>query len=653
MQRDFGAAVANETQLRQALLEADIGPTLMVLAHLTGDTDLLDEAAPYVQGAWNYQQNIPDSLKHTVRERLVTVLKDYAASGRPVPEHSSDDLRRMMSAAVGNKVPEEYVPLLLEELRLGPTDTRALHWRNNRTPAAAKDALVVIIGAGFGGLCTAIRLQEAGVPFVILEKNTGPGGTWYENRYPGCGVDTPNHFYSLSFFPNPHWSDHFSKRDEIQAYIENIVAHFGLDKHIRYESKVTRAAWDEHSSQWQIEYTDKDAHTHALQARVLVAGVGHNIPSTPHFDGLDKFRGDVVHSACWQPDVPLAGRRLAMIGTGASGMQIGPAIAPDAASLTVFQRTPHWAWGDPNYQKPIAAGHRWAMANIPLFMEWQRFQLFWAVSDSFHHTLHIDPDWDQPALSLNAENHMTRERLTAYIKEELGGDEALMAKCVPNYPPYGKRMLRDAGWFRMLRRPNVELVTDPISHITENAVVTRDGTHHEVDAIIMATGFQASRLLWPIDIIGRDGRTIREAWGDDDPRAYKGMTVPGFPNLFVLAGPNTILAHGGSAIFHIECQVTHVMHAVRELIEGGYTSLEVRPQVHADYNERVDARLRQMVWAHPGVTSWYKNQHNRVTMTSPWRLVDFWNLTNKLDPADFILQPADEVRDEEARHAAA
>ena len=531
MKRDFKRAVANEAELRAALQEADIGPTMMVLSHLGGDLDILDEVAPHVQGAWNYQQTVPEEIKAKVRDRLVRVLQDYAAHDRPIPDLPTATLRRMMSASVGSTVPEEYVPLLLEELRLGERDTRALQWRRPPQALPRQDYPVVVIGAGFAGICTGIRLKEAGIPFVILEKNAGAGGTWYEHTYPGCGVDTPNHFYSFSFHPHDGWTDHFSKRDEIAAYVDKTIAQFDLAPHIRYEATVSHAHFDEAAQLWRVGYRDADGAAHDIAARVLIAGVGHNIPSVPQVEGLEKFQGPVVHSAQWNHGVDLKGKRVAMVGTGASGMQIGPALAPSLDRLVVFQRTPHWAWGDPNYLKPIAEGHKWAMKHIPLFMEWQRFQLFWAVSDAFHHTLHVDPDWAHPQQSLNAGNQATRERLEAYITHELGGDPELMRKCIPSYPPYGKRMLRDNQWFRMLRLPQVDLVTEGIAHVTENSVVAKDGTVYEVDAIIMATGFKAAKLLWPIDVRGIKGQSLREQWGEDDPRAYKGMTVPGFSQL--------------------------------------------------------------------------------------------------------------------------
>jgi 4-hydroxyacetophenone monooxygenase len=613
---------------------------LMVLAQLSGDMTILDEVAPHIHGAWSFLEAVPEQLKQKVRDRLVAVLKDYATSGKTPPKSlSPETLQHMMSAGVGQSVPEEYVPLLIEEMRLGEVDTRTVHWRCDPTTLPLSDFKVVVIGAGFAGICAAVHLKEAGIPFTILEKNETVGGTWYENDYPGCGVDTPNHFFSYSFNPNNQWSHHFSKREEIWNYIEQTADKYDLRKHIQFGAEVTTAEFDEGKALWKVAFRDAGGSCEQVECNAVITAVGQlNRPSIPRIPGLEKFSGAHFHTARWDKSINLEGKRVAMIGTGASAMQAAPAIAPDVARLTVFQRTPHWSMVNQNYHKSVAGGQRWALQNIPFFSEWCRFQLFWASSDGFHSSLKVDPDWPMPEVSLNAVNHKMRESIIAHIRNELDGDEELIAKCIPSYPPYGKRMLRDNNWFKMLKRPNVELVTGSVARITENSIVMGDGIEHPVDVIILATGFQAAKILWPMEIKGRDGLTIRGVWGDDDPRAYKGMTVPGFPNLFVTFGPNTNLAHGGSAIFHFECQVHYMMQALREMIEKDYATIEIQRDVHDCYNNQVDAQCRNMVWSHPGVNSWYKNKHNRVTVTSPWRLVDYWKLTQTFDPAEYICE---------------
>jgi 4-hydroxyacetophenone monooxygenase len=630
-------AVRDEVALRTALAEADIAPMLMVLVQLTGDLAILEEVAPHIQGPWSFLQSVPEPLKQKLRDRLVVTLQDYAASGREAPPQPPEDvLQRMMSAGVGQPVPEEYIPLLLEEMRFGAEDTRAVRWRADPAKVPAQNFKVIIIGAGFGGLCAAIRLKQLGIPFEVLEKNADVGGTWLENVYPGCAVDTPNHFYSYSFHVNNRWTRHFSQRDEILAYIEDVTRTYDLRSHIRFGVEATSAVFDEKTERWQVTWRDGARREEHAECNAVISAVGQlNRPAIPKVAGLDDFKGPLFHTARWDSTIDLKGKRVAMIGTGASGMQAGPSIAPEVAHLRIFQRTPHWAMNNPNYHRAMSAGNSWALQNIPYFSNWLRFQLFWASSDGFHASLHVDPNWRSPEISLNDANHKMRELIVEYVRGELGGDEALLAKVIPTYPPYGKRMLRDNYWYRMLKRENVALETDPISHITADAIVMKDGTVHPVDVIILATGFQASRMLWPLDIRGRDGHSIRGDWGDDDPRGYLGITVPHYPNLFLVYGPNTNLAHGGSIIFHTECQVRYIVQALREMIERGYATMEVRQDVHDQYNHRLDEKAQSMVWAHPGVTSWYKNDRNRITVTSPWRLLDYWGMTRHFLPEDF------------------
>ena len=627
----------DEAALRAALAEAEIAPLLMVLVQLTGDLDILDEVAPHIHGAWSFLESVPEELKQKVRDRLVAALQDYAATGRePPPRPPAELLQRMMSAGVGQMVPEEYIPLLIEEMRFGEEDSRAVRWQHDLAKLPIADFRVVVVGAGFAGICAAVRLKEMGIPFTVFDKNDNIGGTWWENRYPGCAVDTPNHFYSYSFNTNPSWKRHFSRRDEILAYIEDTADKYGLRDHIRLGVEVMRAEFDEKDSLWRMTLRRRDGGFETVEANAVITAVGQlNRPAVPPIPGLDRFRGPMFHTAEWDGSVELKAKRVAMIGTGASGMQAGPSIAPEVAQLTVFQRTPHWAMNNPNYHKEVNPGTIWTLQHIPFYAQWMRFQLFWASSDGFHASLQVDPDWPMPDCSLNEANHKMRELIVDYVRKELDDDKELLAKVIPSYPPYGKRMLRDNYWYRMLKRPNVELVIGRISHVTEDAIVTEDGTAHPADIIFLATGFQASKMLWPMEIKGRNGRTIRDTWGDDNPRAYLGVTVPGFPNLFVTYGPNTNLAHGGSIIFHTECQIRYILQALREMIEQGYASLEVRPEVHDGYNKLVDEKCRNMVWAHPGVTSWYKNRHNRVTVTSPWRLLDYWRLTQHFVPEEY------------------
>jgi 4-hydroxyacetophenone monooxygenase len=278
------------------------------------------------------------------------------------------------------------------------------------------------------------------------------------------------------------------------------------------------------------------------------------------------------------------------------------------------------------------------LKNVPNYARWFRFQLFWATADGLHESLKIDPSWPHGDVSLNADNHRTRDSLVAHINQEIDNDPELARKLIPDYPPYGKRMLRDNHWYRMFKRPNVSLVDAAIGHVESDGIVTTDGEKHLVDVILMATGFKAARMLWPMEIYGKEGKSLRDLWGLDDPRAFLGVTIPGFPNFFVMYGPNTNLAHGGSIVFHTECQTTYIMKCLRELIESQSSSMECRTVPYEHYNTLVDEAHSRMVWTHNRVTSWYRNASGRVTQTSPWRLVDYWKMTTHFNKDDYTFR---------------
>ncbi len=605
----------------------------MVYVQLSGDEAALDEYRPYITGPWSFHEQAPVELKHKLYDRVISLLDDLDRGRRaPAPPPSEALLRKMMEVAVAQPVPDEYMPLIKHEMGLAGAPPLEVTWRKRPPDEVLKNFKVLIIGAGESGLCAGIKLQALGIPFVIIEKNRTVGGTWYENRYPGCGVDTPNHFYCYSFEPNHDWSRHFSPRQELWQYLERCADKYDVRRHIRFNTEVAQAVFDENAQRWKITlHTGEE-----MQANALVCAVGQlNRPHIPDIPGLAEFRGPKFHTGAWDDSVQLAGKRVALIGTGASGMQAGPSIAPQVGHLSIFQRSPHWAIHNPNYHATVKEGMKWALKHLPFYSQWLRFQLFWASADGLYASLQVDPSWPTPDLSLNATNHGMREKLVEHIRSELNDDPELVRKAVPMYPPYGKRMLRDNHWYRMLTRPNVSLVTDPIDHVEPDGILTKDGTKHPLDVLILATGFQANRMTWPMRIAGRGGRTLRELWGEDDPRAYLGITVPGFPNFFVMYGPNTNLAHGGSAIFHSECQTRYTLLALRELLENGHAAMEVKQEVHDAFNRRVDEVHAKMVWSHRGVGSWYKNKRGRVFATSPWRLVDYWNFTNRLEPSDY------------------
>lgn len=631
---------SDPARLRAALEQADPATLLLVLVQFTGESAWLDKARPYISGPMSYQEKMPPDLRQSIRQRLFEVLMQLAASAAPLPALPQGDLlREMLSIAAGEPLGEEYVRMMSEELS-PPPDPLPLF---DPAPSPELDAPagfnVLIIGAGMSGLCAAVRLKQAGVSFSILEKNPTVGGTWYENSYPGCGVDTPNHFYSYSFAPYHDWSLLFAKRRELWDYFERVADEYGIRERVTFNTEVESAVFDEAEKLWRVAARSADGTTVRLTANVVISCVGVlNRPKIPEIPGLQDFAGPAFHTAQWDPDFDWRGKHVAMIGTGASGHQVGPTIAPDVERLTIFQRSPHWIVPNPNYFAQVPDGVKWLLAHLPYYVRWYRFQLFWGFSDGLYSALQVDPEWTDPKRSINRINERHRRFMERHMRAELGENSPLLDKVMPDYPPYGKRILIDNNWYKMLKRPNVDLVTAPIERVTAVGLETTDGKTWPADALVFATGFQASKMLAPMNIQGRGGVEIHATWGPDDAQAYMGITVPGFPNFFILLGPNTGLAHGGNAIFMVECQVRQVMACLRELVAQHARTIEVRPDVSDRYNQSVDALHSGLVWTHPGVQSWYKNKHGRVFAISPWRLVEYWRMTSALNSADYVFQ---------------
>jgi 4-hydroxyacetophenone monooxygenase len=477
---------------------------------------------------------------------------------------------------------------------------------------------------------------------VVIEKNAEVGGTWLENRYPGCGVDTPSYLYSFSFYPR-QWSGHFGKRKELASYVQDMARDFDLLSSIRFGTEVVSAEYDEAAQRWRVVTVDAQGNREEIVANAVITAVGQlNRPSIPDLPGMDTFRGRLFHSARWPEDLDITGKKVVVVGTGASAMQIVPAIADQVGHLTVVQRSPQWAAPNANYFSPVGDEINWLMTHVPYYHPWYRFRLAWINNDRVHPSLQLDPEWPEQR-SINATNDGHRRFFTRYLEEQLAGREDLIEKALPTYPPFGKRMLLDNGWFAALKKPTVDLVTDRVAEVTETGVRTAAGEEIEADVIVFATGFLAQRLLHPLDIRGRGGVSVRDVWGDDDATAYLGMTTPGFPNLFMMYGPNTNLGHGGSYMFIAECQVRYLVDLMHKMVEQGIGAVECREDVCAEYNRRVDDAHERMIWTHRGMDTWYRNAKGRVVTNSPWRVVDFWSMTRSADLADFVVEPAAEL----------
>lgn len=623
--------------LDAALDAADLRVLVACLFHLTGDERwLADDVRPRrdVRLIADPRAGFDDETAATIRDTVRALLVDGApepAIVDPGPERFGE----MLSFFLGETVPPEYVPMIRQDFGFLPEAA------SRRLPpdAGRRPPTVLIIGSGASGLCLAHRLDEAGFEWRIIEKNDDLGGTWHENRYPGCGVDTPNHFYCYSFAGNPDWSHYFSGGDELRQYLHRFADQRGLRDRVELGSRVTAAEWDQDGRQWRVT-VESPTGSRTETADVVVTATGHfNEPVRPSFPGADTFEGEVAHTAQWPDGLTLEGKRVAVIGTGASAMQLVPTIAPSVASLTIFQRTPQWARPVPEYQQAVDPAASWLFRNLPMYDRWYRFSQMWRYGDGLLRFLRRDPEWEHPARSLNRTNERHRVEIETFIRTELEGRDDLIDACVPDYPPFAKRILIDNGWFATLREPNVELVTEPIEEMVPAGVRTADGAVHEVDVIVYATGFDVTNLAARIDVRGVDGFRLADDWADENPRALLGMTVPRFPNLFVMYGPNTNMGHGGSGMWLAETQSGYIVDRLCDLVEAGVAAIDCIPERRDEYTDRIDELHAELVWTHPGTRTYYRNRNGQVRSPMPFRLVDYWTMTRTRGLEDFTTIP--------------
>lgn len=630
--------VESDAEIAAMLQHASIPTLMMSMVHMSGDASILDGTIrPGLAMLSEVQGYMSEEDKAAVRQQALEVIARYRDGGCELPPPPSPEtIQRMMAFIVGEeKIDDIYLGMMQEEMALSGRDDRDVEISPEALVKRGDDFHVVVAGGGMSGILIGVRLAQSGIPFTILEKNPDVGGTWYENHYPGCRVDIANHLYSYSFEPGYEWPKFFAEREHLLRYFQRIAKKHGVSERIRFNSEIVSAVYDEDGGKWLVEY-DCDGEKKELSGDVFVSAVGQlNRPKIPQVKGLDAFEGRQCHSAQWDSSLDFAGKNVALVGSGASAFQLAPELAKLDCQLKVFQRTAPWMLPNPQYHDAIAEGKQWCLTHLPFYQRWYRFLLFWPGADGSYPTIHIDPDWEDNGLSINAANKMLRDMLTAYIQEQIQSSPELEAHVVPPYPPMATRMLQDNGsWLGALQRDNVELVPSGVAELTPQGIISEAGDHYDADIIVWATGFHATRFLWPMKVIGKGGVALSDRWGDE-PKTYLGITTPEFPNMFCLYGPGTNLAHGGSIIFHSECQVRYVMSAIKLLLEKDLRSLECKPEVCDEYHQKLTRLLETTVWSCPGVSSWYRNKEGRVVTTSPWLLADYWKWTRELNIADY------------------
>jgi 4-hydroxyacetophenone monooxygenase len=617
---------ASDEQIERAVAHAQPMVLRGLLYQLTGDEEV---AATRVMvdpaGFQTFMMVAGEADVAMLRRKAVGFLRALRDSGSgPVDIGPEDRLRRSVPLTLGEELDDAEFEYCREELALDPW-ARTLAWSEPPPPERLRDFSVTVIGAGFGGLNVALMLKRAGIPYTVIEKDSGVGGTWWETRYPGARVDTPSRAYTHIFGANFPYSSPFCGWAENQRYFDWVADTFDLRDDIVFDTEVRALTWDEAAGEWAVEI-DGPAGRRTLRSNAVVTAVGFlNRPRIPEFEGMAGFRGPSWHTSRWPQDADVAGKRVAVIGTGCTGYQLIPELALRTGHVVAFQRTPQWMFGVDGYLSPFAEDESWLDRNLPYYSSFMRLRTL-GTGKAFMRMTEIDPGFDDPH-AVSARNKVVREAALEFLHRKVA-DPELRAKMTPPHPPWSARAVvvdTEYSVLDAIQRDDVTLVTSGVRRITETGIEDGDGTHHEVDVIVYATGFHASEYLFPMTVTGIGGRTLEDLWMVGGARAHRFCMYPGFPNLWSVYGPNTngVL---GPGTFH-DLVTRYALECMERLILGGARAIEPRREAYDRFNADVDARNARKVWSDPrATTTYYWTEHGRSAVMCPFNSPEIFTL---------------------------
>ena len=615
--------IADGPELRAALKAANLQTLLMVYVHLTHDESMLETFQIHIHPPYtNPDYQIPQDCIDDLHEKLVHVLTTpgVAKAGDPPVEL----MKKMMSVGVGEPVEDEFVPMVIEQAGFKRSPARKDNAARIPPPPGFK---VLVIGAGLTGILAGIELERAGYDHVIIEKNEEVGGTWWKNRYPGVGVDTPSHFYSYSFEISPEWNHYHPHGADMREYFRAVADKYDVRRNIRFKTVVHSLIFDDDAGVWNVTIEDLNTgQREVIEANAVFNAFGTtdrwNLPEIP---GIEGYKGIITHSADYDENIVLKGKKVAVIGTGASSAQIVSTIAQEVDELVVFMRTKHWMINNPEVTAEVPEPVKWALRHIPAYKEWFRFRVFWFAADGLYPHVVKDPSYPEDGISVSALNEGMRQYALSHMHHKLADRPDLVEKLTPDFPIFSKRVVMDAGWYDALLQPHSTLEIAGIAEILPNGIRTNDGKVYELDVIICATGFNASSLVQDLKIKGRDGHDLAVDWADEEERAYLGTTIPGYPNYFLSTGPNAGPNHAGGVNIVSESQVHYMIECLDHMIAAGGRTIEVTDEAFIRHNQRIDDQMKHMIWTHPKSKSYYQNSKGRPVGPWPFRLVDMWN----------------------------
>lgn len=631
---------ASDAEIEAAVRFSDPMSLRGLIFQLTGDKDLLAvrtvKSRVFLAEAWNLASDEDVAL---VQRKAADFLKSYRDAGAgPIDPGPMARLPLSLALAAGDPIPEDELGMWIEETALDPW-ARGLVWTEKPAAEQMANFTVAVIGAGMGGLNAAVQLKRAGIDYFVLEKNSGVGGTWFENRYPGARVDTPSRAYTHIFGADFVFDHPFSPQSDNERYFNWVADEFGVREDIRFETEVASMIWDEDRRLWLIS-ARRGGEEVAYEANAIICASGLLArPNMPDIPGMEAFPGAAFHTARWPADLDVAGKSVAVIGTGATGYQLVPELAKLAGHVTLFQRKPQWLFPVPGYLHALPDEVTWLDRNLPFHINFLRFRTNWLTGEHVYgEVFTLDPEWTEDH-SRSALNHEIREGRIGYIREKFADRPDLYEAMVPPHPPFSARpILVDADYniYDALLGDDVTLVSGGVERITPRGVVA-GGTEHAADVIIYATGFKANDLLWPMEIVGREGLRVEDFWAGDGCRAYvAGSMMPGFPNFFILYGPNTNPAHGGGIVNHEEMVTRFALEAFAGMILGGHKTVEVKREAFDRYNERLDRREALKIYTDRRAQNFFMNKHARSSVMCPFGPAELWRMFRDDGPRDLV-----------------
>jgi len=625
------AAVASDIDfVRQAVEVADLNAVRLALYHNSRDPEV---------GALPPVAQMSAEQKALLIDKAVRWLVDNAGAAA-LPEPPEEDLRALMTMATGREMTDVEFAARRDLPAFRPFPC-AVDWEGDKPPIP-EGFRVVIIGSGPAGIVAGVQMELLGIPYVLLERQTEAGGTWTINRYPGVRVDTPSITYEYSFEKLYPWSEYFNRGEAVRKYLQHVSSKYGVMANSRFSHDVKGATFDEGRNIWTLDVDTPDG-AQQIEANFIITACGTFANAQlPDIAGVEEFRGTIVHPSAWPEGLDLAGKRVAVIGNGSTGVQLLGAVAEQARSVVVVQRTPQWISPREKYGAPIEPGVAWLYENLPGYWNWARYTATMGLFD-IDQLQRVDRDWQAKGGKVSKANDDLRAFLTNYIRQETGGREDIIEKLIPDYAPMSRRPVVDNGWYRALTRENVELLTGSVERFTPDGFVMADGTTREVDIVVSATGFDVLKYLWPARYKGLGGKDLHDSWDQGDgPRAYLSMMVPQFPNFFMLYGPNSQPLTGGTGLPQWWLiWASYAAQCMMRALEEGKGRVEVKQAAFERYNHALDEEAQHWLQMTPegGIEkNYYVNrEHRRLQVNAPWLSPDYHRMCTVVEWDDLSL----------------